>query len=410
MVAAVCRKMAPAANANRPHRVTYRAPPITARSTLGCDSVALSCVLVRIAWPRKNATKAVTIVITRATRAKTIALAANKVTRRGIAVSDVLIIPVEYSAVSTSAPNTTMTSCPRKNNPATLIWVASKVARSEAEVCDQLADTPAEMAAPIPMLITTSTSSVHQVERTERILVNSERSVPPSPARPDGGGSTGAPGACLVIAAMSGPPFATELLVRGQLLLSRPGPLQALDLLRSLTFAAPVFHAVRGQLHEGRLERGPDHGQLVQPHAVLEREVADLGGDQAGDDQRAAGAGDRAAARLGDRPGQLVRLGGGDPDGLARAAGDELVHGAVGEQLAAPDHDQVVGGVLHLRHQVAGHEHRAALGGERLHQVADPQNSFWVQPVDRLVEHQDPGVPEQRPGDAEPLAHAEREP
>ena len=121
---------------------------------------------------------------TRATRAKTIALAANKVTRRGIAVSDVLIIPVEYSAVSTSAPNTTMTSWPRKNNPATLIWVASKVARSDAEVCDQLAATPAEMAAPIPTLITTSASSVHQVERTERILVNSERSVPlePGPA------------------------------------------------------------------------------------------------------------------------------------------------------------------------------------------------------------------------------------
>src|SRR5689334_5819134 len=117
------------------------------------------------------------------------------------------------------------------------------------------------MAAPIPMLITTSTSSVHQVERTERILVNSERSVPPSPARPDGGGSTGAPDACLVIAAMSGPPFATELVVRRQLLLGRPGSRQALgSLILALTLAAAVLHAVRGQLHEGRLERGPDHG------------------------------------------------------------------------------------------------------------------------------------------------------
>src|SRR5690242_17073091 len=207
MVAAVCRKMAPAANANRPHRVTYKATPITARSTFGCDSVALSCVLVRMAWPRKNATKAVTIVTTRATTAKTTALAVYKVARLGIAVSDVLIIPVEYSAVSTIAPSTTMTSWPRKKSPAMLTWVASKVARSEALVCDQLDATPAEMAAPIPTLITTSTSSVHQVERTERILVNSERSVPPSPARPDGGGRT-APDACLVIAAMSGPPFA----------------------------------------------------------------------------------------------------------------------------------------------------------------------------------------------------------
>src|SRR5512142_1096213 len=243
MVAAVCRKMAPAANANMPHRVTYRAPPITARSTFGWDSVALSCVLVRMAWPRKNATKAVTTVTTRATTAKTIALAAYKVARLGIAVSDVLIIPVEYSAVSTSAPSTTMTSWPRKNSPAMLTWVASKVARSAAVVWDQLAATPAEMAAPIPMLITNSTSSVHQVERTERILVNSERSVPPSPARPDGGGSTGAPGACLVIAAMSGPPFATELLVRRQLLLSRPRPRWRRELLGPLRSLAlgPVF-------------------------------------------------------------------------------------------------------------------------------------------------------------------------
>src|SRR6185437_13963128 len=295
MVAAVCRKMAPAANANRPHRVTYRATPITARSTLGWDSVALSCVLVRMAWPRKNATKAVTTVTTTATRAKTTALAVYKVARLGIAVSDVLIIPVEYSAVTTSAPSTTMTSWPRKKSPAMLTWVASKVARSAAEVCDQLAATPAEMAAPIPTLITTSTSSVHQVERTERILVNSERSVPPSPARPDGGAKDGP---CLVIAAMSGPPFATELLVCRQLFLGRVWPCEPFG---PLTLAGPVFHAVRGQLHEGRLERGPDHGQLVQPHAVLEREVADLGGDQAGDDQRAAGAGDGGAARPGHR-------------------------------------------------------------------------------------------------------------
>ena len=55
------------------------------------------------------------------------------VSRLGIAVSEVLIIPVEYSAVSTIAPNTTMTSCPRKKRPAMLTWVASKVARSAAE-------------------------------------------------------------------------------------------------------------------------------------------------------------------------------------------------------------------------------------------------------------------------------------
>ena len=113
MAAAVCRRIAPAANANRPHIVTYSALPMTARSTFGWDSVALSCVLVSSDWPRKNAMKAAANVTTRATTAKTSTLAAYTVTRLGIAVSEVLIIPVEYSAVSTIAPSTTMTSCPR---------------------------------------------------------------------------------------------------------------------------------------------------------------------------------------------------------------------------------------------------------------------------------------------------------
>ena len=71
-----------------------------------------------------------------------------------------------------------------------LTWVASKVARSDADACDQLAAAAPLIAAPMPMLIASSTISVHQVERTERILVNSERRVPPNPARPDGAGST----------------------------------------------------------------------------------------------------------------------------------------------------------------------------------------------------------------------------
>ena len=70
---------------------------------------------------------------------------------------------------------------------------------------------------------------------------------------------------------------------------------------------------------------------------------------------------------------------------------------------------EVVGGGLHLAHQVRGDEHRAALGGQRLHQVADPQDALGVQPVDRLVEHQHLRVAQQRRGDAQPLAHAQRE-
>ena len=111
----------------------------------------------------------------------------------------------------------------------------------------------------------------------------------------------------------------------------------------------------------------------------------------------------------GDRPAQRVRLRRADPDRLRGVGRDELGHRAVRDQLAPADHQQVVGGVLHLRHQVAGDEDRAALGRERLHQVADPQDALGIQPVDRLVEHEDRRVAEQRGGDPEPLPHAQRE-
>ena len=77
--------------------------------------------------------------------------------------------------------------------------------------------------------------------------------------------------------------------------------------------------------------------------------------------------------------------------------------------LPAPDDDQVVGGLGHLAHQVRGHEHRPALGGQRLQQVADPADAVGIQAVDRLVQDDGLRVAEQRRGDAEPLAHAEGE-
>jgi hypothetical protein len=76
---------------------------------------------------------------------------------------------------------------------------------------------------------------------------------------------------------------------------------------------------------------------------------------------------------------------------------------------APPDHDQVVGGVLHLAHQVRGQEHRAALGGQVLQQGADPDDAVGVQPVDRLVQHDHGRIGQQRGGDAQPLAHTQRE-
>ncbi|SFY53584.1 hypothetical protein STEPF1_06867 [Streptomyces sp. F-1] len=154
--------------------------------------------------------------------------------------------------------------------------------------------------------------------------------------------------------------------------------------------------------------------QLPQPYARLVREVADAGQRQPGHAQRAVLFGQHMAARLGERGGELVaqlRLGvrGAHPREVGGVGRDEVRHAHVGEQLPAPDHDEVVGGQRHLAHQVRGDEDRTALGGERLHQVAHPEDALGVEAVDRLVEQQHLGVAEQRGGDAEALAHAEGE-
>ena len=89
---------------------------------------------------------------------------------------------------------------------------------------------------------------------------------------------------------------------------------------------------------------------------------------------------------------------------------DDLVDGALGDEAAAADDDEPIGGHGHLAHQVAGDEDGTTLGGERAQQLADPLDAFGVETVDRLVEQQRCRVAEQRGGDAEPLAHPEREP
>lgn len=59
---------------------------------------------------------------------------------------------------------------------------------------------------------------------------------------------------------------------------------------------------------------------------------------------------------------------------------------------------------------MARDENRPAFCRQRFEQLADPPDSFGIQPVHRFVEQQDGRVTEQRCGDPEPLAHAEGEP
>ena len=71
------------------------------------------------------------------------------------------------------------------------------------------------------------------------------------------------------------------------------------------------------------------------------------------------------------------------------------------------DHD-LVGELCDLRENVAGDENRAAAPGEGAQEVAQPADSFRIEPVRRLVEDEQLRVAEQRAGDAQALAHAER--
>ena len=122
-------------------------------------------------------------------------------------------------------------------------------------------------------------------------------------------------------------------------------------------------------LHECLFERSPVLRELVQHDPVGRRELTDL---------RRRQAADLELLRLGARHRDLIAecelpqarcLGRAHPDDAARRSSDELLDAHVGEQLAAADHDQVVGGQRHLAHQVArrrrpyGPPRRAASSG-----------------------------------------------
>src|SRR6516162_11046220 len=140
------------------------------------------------AWPTKNATNEVISETTRVTVLNTISFAAYTVPRRGIAVSEVRIIPVEYSDVIVSAPSTAMISWPNSKKAPSEACVASVLALFHGLLCRLDAMAKPAMAAK-PTLTMTIAAIVQYVERTERSLVNSERIVPASPARPVAGGS-----------------------------------------------------------------------------------------------------------------------------------------------------------------------------------------------------------------------------
>ena len=147
----------------------------------------------------------------------------------------------------------------------------------------------------------------------------------------------------------------------------------------------------------------------MQDDAVRGRDLADAGG---GGLRRRQGGGvlelDGDAGAL-EGPGQGGGAGAGDAHDVGGDGGDDLVDGAGGEDAAAADDNEVVGGLGHLAHEVGGDEDGAALAGQAPAGLADPLDALGVQAVDGLVEDEDPRVAQQGGGDAQALAHAQAE-
>ena len=82
----------------------------------------------------------------------------------------------------------------------------------------------------------------------------------------------------------------------------------------------------------------------------------------------------------------------------------------LGDEMPAVDNDHGVHRVGDLGQDMAGYQDGAALGGQAAQQVTQPANPLRVEAVGRLVQDQQIGIGEQRGGQAEALAHTEREP
>ena len=161
----------------------------------------------------------------------------------------------------------------------------------------------------------------------------------------------------------------------------------------------------RGQIEEEAFEaRARGRGEPAQHDAVGHRRVSDdlgLGLDQSpvavGGVHRQAGVVKRGVER-----GEVVCLDDGP------RLGQQLGAGALRLDPSAADDHHPVGDGLDLGQQVGGEQHGAAAVGEVAQQAPHPAHAFRIEAVGGLVEDQDLGVAEQRVGEAEALAHAER--
>jgi hypothetical protein len=89
---------------------------------------------------------------------------------------------------------------------------------------------------------------------------------------------------------------------------------------------------------------------------------------------------------------EITSARGAHPHSAAGDGVDDLLDRAGGDDATAADHQELVGGLGHLAHQVRGEEDGSSFGGQGPHELADPLHALGVEPVVRLVEEERPGV------------------
>ena len=114
------------------------------------------------------------------------------------------------------------------------------------------------------------------------------------------------------------------------------------------------------------------------------------------------------------KPAPTQHVGSGDEvvesDQQRRAGGrrQDVVDAAAQYEAAPVDDGHVVARLLDLGQQVAGQEHGAPFSPEPPQQLADLADARRVEAVDRLVEHEQRGILQERTGQTKALAHTER--
>src|SRR5579863_2415549 len=126
MAPAVLREMSPNPNAINANREMHKPVINTARSAPGVPNVAEGIPRpARMPSPRKNDAKLSSSQNTTVAAAVTPILAASRTGRLGVADNVARMVPLEYSAVMSNAPNTPPVSA-AMTRPVSASWVASK--------------------------------------------------------------------------------------------------------------------------------------------------------------------------------------------------------------------------------------------------------------------------------------------